>query len=91
MKKTFIASIFALTALGAVAHAEESTSCDVAKDKWMAEDALKAKLTGEGMEVRKIKVENGCYEVYGIDAKGGKVEALYNPETGEQAGTAGAD
>ena len=90
MKKTFIASIFALSALGAVAHAEESTSCDVAKDKWMAEDALKAKLTGEGMEVRKIKVENGCYEVYGIK-DGQKVEMNFNPVTGEPAGKADED
>lgn len=32
-------------------------------------------------KVRKIQNNNGCYEVYGVDDKGAKVEAFFNPKT----------
>ncbi|HCK18050.1 MAG TPA: PepSY domain-containing protein, partial [Thalassospira sp.] len=33
--------------------------------------------------VRKIKEDDGCYEVYAIKADGKKVEAYFNPATFE--------
>jgi len=92
MKKLVLAAtLFSALAAG-IAHAEdESTKCDVPKDKWMTEDAMKAKAKELGLDVRKIKVENGCYEVYAIDAKGKKVEQIFNPETGVQVGTEGGN
>lgn len=30
-----------------------------------------------------MKVEDGCYEVYGFDAKGQKTESFFNPKTFE--------
>ncbi len=89
MKKLILAATL-LSALAGVAHAEsENTKCDVPKDKWMSEDAMKAKAKELGLDVRKIKVENGCYEIYAIDAKGKKVEQIFNPETGAQVGAEG--
>jgi len=92
MKKlVLVATLFSALAAG-IAHAEdEGTKCDVPKDKWMSEDAMKAKAKDLGLDVRKIKVENGCYEVYAIDAKGKKVEQIFNPETGVQVGTEGGN
>ncbi|MHA7968347.1 PepSY domain-containing protein [Rhizobium sp. CAU 1783] len=89
MKKLILASLLATVAFGAAARAESEQSCGNApKDKWMTEDALKAKATGMGFDVRQVKVEDGCYEVYGIK-DGKKVEAIFNPETGEQVGAEG--
>ncbi len=91
MKIILIASAFAASVLGGVAHAEDVGKCSTApRDKWMTEDALKAKATEMGFDVRQIKVEDGCYEVYGIK-DGQKVEALFNPETGLQVGVDGDD
>lgn len=86
MKKTLVAALFAAAVFGGIAHAEEGGKCgSIPQDKWMTKDALKAKATELGFDVRQIKVEDGCYEVYGI--KGGKkVEAIFNPETGAQVG-----
>lgn len=42
---------------------------------------LEAKLKAEGLDVRRIKVENGCYEVYALDHKGRRVNAAYNAIT----------
>ena len=57
----------------------------------MTEDAMKEKAKAMGLDVRQVKVENGCYEVYAIDAKGNKVEQIFNPATGEQVGSEGAE
>lgn len=85
MKKIVVATLLISASFAGIARAESSASCDVAKDKWLSEAAMKAKATELGFDVRQIKVENGCYEVYGIK-DGNKVEALFNPETGTQVG-----
>ncbi|MGB9140746.1 MAG: PepSY domain-containing protein [Aestuariivirga sp.] len=38
----------------------------------------------EGLTVKKIKVEKGCYEVYATDAAGKKLNIAYNAETFEK-------
>lgn len=91
MKKIIFAALLTTTAFDSAAFAESEHSCGNApKEKWMTEDALKAKAVGMGFEVRQIKMEDGCYEVYGIK-DGKKVEALFNPETGVQVGVEGDD
>ena len=52
---------------------------------------MKDKAKAMGLDVRRVKVENGCYEVYAIDAKGAKVETIFNPQTGEPVGSEGAE
>ena len=91
--KTILATTLLATALmSGIAHAEDDRSCTTAaKDKWMTEDAVKAKAKEAGLDVRRVKVEGSCYEVYAIDAKGAKIEAYYNPETGAQVGLDGED
>ncbi len=42
---------------------------------------LESQLKAEGLTVRQIKVENGCYEVYAVDKSGKKVNVAYNAET----------
>ena len=44
-------------------------------------EALKAKLAEDGWIVRKAKVDGGCYEVYGTDPQGNRVEAYFHPVT----------
>lgn len=90
MKKIIISTVILSGLLAGVARAEEDRSCtDVAKDKWMTQDAVKEKAKAAGLDIRRVKVEGSCYEVYAIDAKGNKIEALFNPATGEQVGTEG--
>jgi hypothetical protein len=45
---------------------------------------LQKLLKSKGWSVRDIKIENGCYEVYGFDAESAKVEAFFNPKTFER-------
>ena len=90
MKRTvFPTALFAvaITALlaGAVASLSSTAAfadedyCNVPKSEWKTTDELKAKLTGEGWDVRKIKEDEGCFEVYAIDSDGKKIEAYFDP------------
>ncbi|MDH4439147.1 MAG: PepSY domain-containing protein [Rhizobium sp.] len=86
MNKLIALSLITFVSFAGFAQAEdEGAKCDAPKDKWMTEEAMKAKATELGYDVRQVKVENGCYEVYGIK-DGQKVEAIFNPATGEQVG-----
>ncbi|WP_434714331.1 PepSY domain-containing protein (plasmid) [Rhizobium sp. YTUHZ045] len=86
MKKIMFATLLLATAIG-VARAEEGQNCtQAAKDKWLSEDGIKEKAKVAGLDVRRVKVEGTCYEVYAVDAKGKKVETLFNPETGAVVG-----
>jgi hypothetical protein len=49
--------------------------------KWQPQSALVAKLKADGTTVSKIKLENGCYEVYAKTKTGKKANAAYNAET----------
>jgi hypothetical protein len=51
---------------------------------WKTQDVLKAKLIKEGWQVRKSKVDGGCYEVYGTTPEGERVEAYFHPVTLEK-------
>ncbi|MBL9035081.1 MAG: PepSY domain-containing protein [Rhodospirillaceae bacterium] len=68
----------------ALADNDELKCTQAAKSAWMSEDATKDLLLQQGYkEVRKIKVTEGqCYEVYGIDAQGEKVEVYLDPTNG---------
>lgn len=51
---------------------------------WMTENTLEEKLVAEGWKVRRMKVDGGCWEVYGTTPEGERVEAYFHPATGEK-------
>lgn len=55
--------------------------CKVPKAEWNSEASLAQKLEGEGWKIRKLKIDDGCYEVYGTDGKGKSRETHFNPKT----------
>jgi hypothetical protein len=57
----------------------------VPKAEWQDKDLLEKKLVAAGWQVRRIKVDDQCYEVYGVDNKGQRVEAYFHPKTLEPA------
>jgi hypothetical protein len=58
--------------------------------KFQPKATLTAQLKAEGLTVRQIKVEKGCYEVYAVDKAGKKVNSAYNAETLEKLANAEA-
>jgi hypothetical protein len=70
--------------LAAPASATGKMTCNAPQAKWKSLPALEANLKKKGWQVRKSKVDGGCYEVYGTDEKGRRVEAYFHPVTFEK-------
>jgi hypothetical protein len=67
------------------ADATGKMTCQAGPQKsWKSQEALKANLVKQGWQVRKSKVDGGCYEVYGTDPQGNRVEAYFHPVTLEK-------
>lgn len=49
--------------------------------EWMSQDSILKSLVTKGYEIRKIEVEDGCYEVY-VLKDGKRFEIFVNPTTG---------
>ncbi len=58
--------------------------------KFQPKATLESQLKAEGLTVRRIKLENGCYEVYAVDKANKKVNTAYNAETLEKVSNAEA-
>lgn len=72
-------------ALAGLAQATGMMSCDSGdQSTWQPQSALQERLLGEGWEVRRVKVDGGCYEVYGATPAGDRVEAYFHPVTLEK-------
>jgi hypothetical protein len=66
----------------APASATGLATCDSgARSGWQSQDVLKQRLVKQGWQVRNIKIDGGCYEVYALTDKGERVEAYYHPVT----------
>jgi len=84
-------SLSALIAVLAGSSAFAAATCSTTTpDKFKPQADLQKMLEGDGLQVRQIKVEKGCYEVYAVDKAGKKVNAAYNAETLEKTASAEA-
>jgi len=79
MKSIFLAPL--LIALSSVAFA--GPTCSVPQEKWMKEADFKKNIEAQGYQIKTFKVSKGqCYEIYGFDKAGKKVEIYFDPATG---------
>ena len=83
------AAALAVSAIAALpVHAASATglaTCDSGSpDTWQSQEKLTAMLKEKGWDVRNIKVDGGCYEVYALDDKQERVEAYFHPVTLER-------
>jgi hypothetical protein len=75
--------IFAATVLLAGLSAQAKKNCtDQPKEKWMSEDDFKKKAIEMGYTIKKFKQPGTCYEIYGMNKAGKKVEVYFNPVDG---------
>jgi hypothetical protein len=83
MKRTLIIGT-ALFALAGSAFAQHAEKCEaIPKEDWKPQAELERKLANQGWKISRVKITNGCYEVYGRDEKNGKVEVFFHPKTFE--------
>lgn len=82
MKIRYITAAAVLLFTGAAVAGPQCT--DAPQSEWMSEDAMKQQLADQGYVIDEFKVTDGnCYEIYGEDKEGVKVEIYFNPVSGE--------
>lgn len=87
-----ILTITALTILvGLAAPALAGQRCSAPMAEWKPREALVEKLLAEGWTIRRIKTDDGCYKVRGIDAEGRRIKAKFDPATLERVARDGDD
>ncbi|HSI24483.1 MAG TPA: PepSY domain-containing protein [Methylotenera sp.] len=74
----FILAVMSLLPIQAIASAD----CPVyPKEEWASEDTLKQTLKEEGYKIKKFKIDGNCYEIYGRNKEGKKVEIYFDMKT----------
>jgi hypothetical protein len=79
-------SSFALTTIllfaSASSLADGLATCDSGpQETWQPQAKLEQQLKDKGWQVRRIKIDGGCYEVYALNEKGERVEVYFHPKT----------
>lgn len=84
MKKVLFMLLSALVAVPALAGAK----CEQhPKNEWMPKETLQAQLQQQGYTIKKFKVDGHCYEMYGKNRGGKKVEIYFDTKTGQAVKT----
>jgi hypothetical protein len=65
--------------ISTVALADNDCTHPVAE--WQPQENLRQLMIENGWQVKRIKVDDGCYEVKGLDQNGHRVEAKFSPVT----------
>ena len=76
MKKTLTIT-FASFLIAGTALADNDCNEPVAD--WQPRETLQKQMEDKGWQVKQIKVDDGCYEVKGIDRNGNRFDATYAP------------
>ncbi len=74
---TMLACLVALTA--GTANAEEE--CFVPMSLWQPKEAVTQLAAQNEWTVRRIKIDDGCYQIDGTDAAGRRIEVTIHPAT----------
>ena len=90
-KTTMCRAVLGLTlgvALAAPAWADRDRDrCQAGPEReWRPMAELVQRLSGEGWQLRKVEIDDGCYEVEAVDREGRYVEVVFHPKTLERVG-----
>ncbi|NLR74719.1 MULTISPECIES: PepSY domain-containing protein [Leeia] len=77
-----VLSLLALLTVTSLAHADPKCPTHP-KSQWMPQDTLRKQLEGQGYQIKTFKVSGQCYEIYGKDKAGKKVEIYFDTVSGQ--------
>ena len=81
--KTFIAALITFVVISNGASATGIHQCEATdRAAWLTKDALTMQLEAKVWSVRHMKEDGGCWEVYGTNPDGLRVEGYFHPVTG---------
>jgi len=79
--KRFLSAVTLAAILGAGAAFAKDDYCNVPEDEWQPQETLEEKLKAEGWTIKRVKIDAGCYEVYGKTADGKRKESYFDPKS----------
>lgn len=81
------ALLLAAVAVATASPAFAAGGCSTASQaQFQPQSKLESMLKADGLTVKQIKTESGCYEVYATDQSGKRVNVAYNAETLQKVG-----
>jgi hypothetical protein len=81
MKQLIILAALGAAAVFSTSAAAKADCKAYPKAEWMKEADAKAKIEAQGYTISKFKVDGNCYEIYGKNKEGKKVEIYYDAKT----------
>jgi hypothetical protein len=87
MKRTVLALVAGIAVSFSGAALAKADCKAYPKEEWMKEADAKAKIEAQGYAIDKFKVSGNCYEIYGKNKEGKKVEIYYDAKTLEPVKT----
>lgn len=79
---TFLRQGLLVLSLGCVAWPGwADDDCDVPVEQWQPREAVRRMAAAQGWQVQRLKIDDGCYEIRGIDAEGRAFKAKVDPQT----------
>ena len=79
--KSLVVAAALLSGLLVSGAAWADTECHAPVATWQSRDVLRKQLEQQGWQVQRIKVDDGCYEVRGLNAQGQRFKAKYAPDS----------
>ena len=81
---SLVLSLASLHAVLALPSARAGADCIAhPKSEWISEAEMKNLLVQQGYEIKKFKIDGNCYEIYGKNKEGKKVEIYFDTKTGD--------
>lgn len=77
---TFILKIIVgLTLMTSCIIARADNDCSVPMAEWQGRAAVQKMALSQGWAIHRIKVDDGCYEIRGLDSQGRSIEVKVDP------------
>lgn len=77
-----VTTLLALTLAALPLSALAGAKCEAhPKTEWIKDSDARAKLEEQGYKIRKFKIDGNCYEIYGWNKEGKKVEIYFDTKT----------
>lgn len=66
-----------------VSPAHAAATCTAAPtDKWLPAETMRQRIAADGYRIGVFKTDGDCYEIYGRDKDGRRVEIYFDPVSG---------
>ena len=83
MNRTHLVTLAMVAVLAAASSSFAGADCAAhPKEEWLPEAELKKKLEDQGYKIKVFKIDGNCYEIYGWDKEGKKVEIYFDTKDG---------